>query len=199
MKELTTHAGGPRTPSSSPEEQQQFFDDVRQTFEGRGLPRFIAKKFYERVSSAYRLKGFTGAQTKFSDIIRHDLRLVELTSQVYTIAPGELPGYLFGGLASDDAYGAVRSLTFRFNALVDGDESDAALLAYDLAEFLCDEVEHLNRTLRDESASELLGVLYSMAAGITEHFKAEPPEWRRYRCYPPWTPACQITKSAAQK
>ncbi|HFG9338735.1 TPA: replication endonuclease [Salmonella enterica subsp. enterica serovar Adelaide] len=176
MKELTTHAGGPRTPS--PEEQQQFFDDVRQTFEG--LPRFIAKKFYERVSSAYRLKGFTGAQTKFSDIIRHDLRLVELTSQVYTIAPGELPGYLFGGLASDDAYGAVRSLTFRFNALVDGDESDAALLAYDLAEFLCDEVEHLNRTLRDESASELLGVLYSMAAGITEHFKVDPPEWSRF-------------------
>ncbi|HFE6712551.1 TPA: hypothetical protein ACF913_000805 [Salmonella enterica subsp. enterica serovar Newport] len=171
MKELTMHAGGPLTPS--PEEQQQFFDDVRQTFEG--LPRFIAKKFNDRVSSAYRLKGFTGAQTKFSDIICHDLRLVELTSQVYTIAPGELPGYLFGGLASDDAYGAVRSLTFRFNALVDGDESDAALLAHDLAEFLCDEVEHLNRTLRDESASELLGVLYSMAAGITEHFKADPP------------------------
>ncbi|HAK8205238.1 TPA: replication endonuclease [Salmonella enterica] len=172
--------GGLRTPSSSPEEQQQFFDDVRQTFESHGLPRFIAKKFYERVSSAYRLKGFTGAQTKFSDIIRHDLRLVELTSQVYTIAPGELPGYLFGGLASDDAYGAVRSLTFRFNALVDGDESDAALLAHDLAEFLCDEVEHLNRTLRDESASELLGVLYSMAAGVTEHFKADPPEWSRF-------------------
>ncbi|EAW0073474.1 TPA: replication endonuclease [Salmonella enterica subsp. salamae serovar 42:g,t:-] len=168
--------GGLRTPS--PEEQQQFFDDVRQTF--KSLPRFIAEKFNARVSSAYRLKGFTGAQTKFSDIIRHDLRLVELTSQVYTIAPGELPGYLFGGLASDDAYGAIRSLTFRFNALVDGDESDAALLAYDLAEFLCDEVEHLNRTLRDESASELLGVLYSMAAGITEHFKAEPPEWNRF-------------------
>ncbi|ECY5867487.1 replication endonuclease [Salmonella enterica subsp. diarizonae] len=176
VKELTTHAGGPRTPS--PEEQQQFFDDVRQTFEG--LPRFIAKKFNDSVSSAYRLKGFAGAQTKFSDIVRHDLRLVELTSQVYTIAPGELPGYLFGGLASDDAYGAVRSLTFRFNALVDGDESDAALLAQDLAEFLCDEVEHLNRTLRDESASELLGVLYSMTAGVTEHFKAEPPEWNRF-------------------
>ncbi|EGG8579470.1 hypothetical protein HHY41_004356, partial [Salmonella enterica] len=157
MKELTMHAGGPLTPSTStstsasPEEQQQFFDDVRQTFEG--LPRFIAKKFNDRVSSAYRLKGFTGAQTKFSEIIRHDLRLADLTSQVYTIAPGELPGYLFGGLASDGAYGAVRSLTFRFNALVDGDESDAALLAHDLAEFLCDEVEHLNRTLRDESAS----------------------------------------------
>ncbi|HAK2001596.1 TPA: replication endonuclease [Salmonella enterica] len=176
MKELTTHAGGPRTPSS--EEQQQFFDDVRQTFEG--LPRFIAKKFNDRVSSAYRLKGFAGAQTKFSDIICHDLRLVELTSQVYTIAPGELPGYLFGGLASDDAYGAVRSLTFRFNALVDGDESDAALLAHDLAEFLCDEVDHLNCTLRDESAQELLGVLYSMAAGITEHFKSPPPEWNRF-------------------
>ncbi|HAK8205318.1 TPA: hypothetical protein H2W01_005009, partial [Salmonella enterica] len=172
--------GGLHTPSSSPEEQQQFFDDVRQTFESHGLPRFIAKKFNDRVSSAYRLKGFTGAQTKFSDIIRHDLRLVELTSQVYTISPGELPGYLFGGLASDDAYGAVRSLTFRFNALVDGDESDAALLAHDLAEFLCDEVEHLNRTLRDESAQELLGVLYSMAAGVTEHFKADPPEWSRF-------------------
>ncbi|OEH95281.1 hypothetical protein BH006_07615 [Salmonella enterica] len=168
--------GGSRTPS--PEEQQQFFDDVRQTFES--LPRFIAKKFRERVSSAYRLKGFAGAQEKFSDIIRHDLRLVELTHQVYAIAPGELPGYLFGGLASDDAYGAVRSMTFRFNALVDGDESDAALLAQDLAEFLCDEVEHLSRTLRDESAPELLGVLYSMAAGITEHFKAEPPEWGRF-------------------
>ncbi|EAA9297837.1 TPA: replication endonuclease [Salmonella enterica] len=176
MKELTMHAGGPLTPS--PEEQQQFFDDVRQTFEG--LPRFIAKKFNDRVSSAYRLKGFTGAQTKFSDIICHDLRLVDLTSQVYTISPGELPGYLFGGLASDDAYGAVRTMTFRFNALVDGDESDAALLAHDLAEFLCDEVEHLNRTLRDESASELLGVLYSMAAGVTEHFKADPPEWSRF-------------------
>ncbi|EIZ6339297.1 TPA: replication endonuclease [Salmonella enterica] len=168
--------GGQRTPS--PEEQQQFFDDVRQTF--KSLPRFIAEKFNDRVSSAYRLKGFTGAQTKFSDIIRHDLRLVELTSQVYTIAPGELPGYLFGGLASDDAYGAVRSLTFRFNALVDGDESDAVLLAHDLAEFLCDEVEHLSRTLRDESAQELLGVLYSMAAGVTEHFKAAPPEWSRF-------------------
>ncbi|ECT1022161.1 hypothetical protein DPO11_19225, partial [Salmonella enterica] len=73
MKELTMHAGGPLTPSTSasPEEQQQFFDDVRQTFEG--LPRFIAKKFNDRVSSAYRLKGFTGAQTKFSEIIRHDL------------------------------------------------------------------------------------------------------------------------------
>ncbi|EBR0843411.1 replication endonuclease [Salmonella enterica] len=168
--------GGPRT--HSPEEQQRFFDDVRQTFES--LPRFIAKKFTERVSSAYRLKGFAGAQTKFSDIIRHDLRLVELTNQIYAIAPGELPGYLFGGLASDDAYGTVRSMTFRFNALVDGDESDAALLAQDLAEFLCDEVEHLNRTLRDESASELLGVLYSMAAGVTEHFKADPPEWSRF-------------------
>ncbi|EBU1150867.1 replication endonuclease [Salmonella enterica] len=171
--------GGSRTPSTaSPEEQQRFFDDVRQTFES--LPRFIAKKFTERVSSAYRLKGFAGAQTKFSDIIRHDLRLVELTNQIYAIAPGELPGYLFGGLASDDAYGTVRSMTFRFNALVDGDESDAALLAQDLAEFLCDEVEHLNRTLRDESASELLGVLYSMAAGVTEHFKADPPEWSRF-------------------
>ncbi|EBB5663310.1 replication endonuclease [Salmonella enterica subsp. enterica serovar Poona] len=168
--------GGPRT--HSPEEQQRFFDDVRQTFES--LPRFIAKKFTERISSAYRLKGFAGAQEKFSDIIRHDLRLVELTHQVYAIAPGELPGYLFGGLASDNAYGAVRSMTFRFNALVDGDESDAALLAQDLAEFLCDEVEHLNRTLRDESASELLGVLYSMAAGIAEHFKADPPEWSRF-------------------
>ncbi|ELJ5527531.1 replication endonuclease [Salmonella enterica] len=168
--------GGSRTPS--PEEQQQFFDDVRQTFES--LPRFITKKFNDRISSAYRLKGFAGAQEKFSDIIRHDLRLVELTHQVYAIAPGELPGYLFGGLASDDAYGAVRSMTFRFNALVDGDESDAALLAQDLAEFLCDEVEHLNRTLRDESAPELLGVLYSMAAGIAEHFKADPPEWSRF-------------------
>ncbi|EKC4589119.1 replication endonuclease [Salmonella enterica] len=168
--------GGPRT--HSPEEQQRFFDDVRQTFES--LPRFIAKKFTERISSAYRLKGFAGAQEKFSDIIRHDLRLVELIHQVYAIAPGELPGYLFGGLASDNAYGAVRSMTFRFNALVDGDESDAALLAQDLAEFLCDEVEHLNRTLRDESASELLGVLYSMAAGIAEHFKADPPEWSRF-------------------
>lgn len=172
----TPISGGLRTPS--PEDQQQFFDDVRQTFEG--LPRFIAKKFNDRVSSAYRLKGFAGAQTKFSDIICHDLRLVELTSQVYAVAPGELPGYLFGGLASDDAYGAVRTMTFRFNALVDGDESDAALLAHDLAEFLCDEVEHLNRTLRDESASELLGVLYSMAAGVTEHFKADPPEWSRF-------------------
>ncbi|EIX8256330.1 replication endonuclease [Salmonella enterica] len=171
--------GGSRTPSTaSPEEQQKFFDDVRQTFES--LPRFIAKKFNDRVSSAYRLKGFAGAQEKFSDIIRHDLRLVELTHQVYAIAPGELPGYLFGGLASDNAYGAVRSMTFRFNALVDGDESDAALLAQDLAEFLCDEVEYLNRTLRDESASELLGVLYSMAAGVTEHFKADPPEWSRF-------------------
>ncbi|EIG1587774.1 replication endonuclease [Salmonella enterica] len=168
--------GGPRT--HSPEEQQRFFDDVRQTFES--LPRFIAKKFTERISSAYRLKGFAGAQEKFSDIIRHDLRLVELTHQVYAIAPGELPGYLFGGLASDNAYGAVRSMTFRFNALVDGDESATALLAQDLAEFLCDEVEHLNRTLRDESASELLGVLYSMAAGIAEHFKADPPEWSRF-------------------
>ncbi|EHO1678991.1 replication endonuclease [Salmonella enterica] len=171
--------GGSRTPSTaSPEEQQRFFDDVRQTFES--LPCFIAKKFNDRVSSAYRLKGFAGAQEKFSDIIRHDLRLVELTHQVYAIASGELPGYLFGGLASDNAYGAVRSMTFRFNALVDGDESDAALLAQDLAEFLCDEVEHLNRTLRDESASELLGVLYSMAAGVTEHFKADPPEWSRF-------------------
>ncbi|EHJ9864197.1 replication endonuclease [Salmonella enterica] len=168
--------GGSRTPS--PEEQQQFFDDVRQTFES--LPRFITKKFNDRISSAYRLKGFAGAQEKFSDIIRHDLRLVELTHQVYSIAPGELPGYLFGGLASDDAYGAVRLMTFRFNALVDGDESGAALLAQDLAEFLCDEVEHLNRTLRDESAPELLGVLYSMAAGIAEHFKADPPEWSRF-------------------
>ncbi|EGB9207093.1 replication endonuclease [Salmonella enterica] len=171
--------GGSRTPSTaSPEEQQKFFDDVRQTFES--LPRFIAKKFNDRVSSAYRLKGFAGAQTKFSDIIRHDLRLVELTHQVYAIAPGELPGYLFGGLASDNAYGAVRSMTFRFNALVDGDESATALLAQDLAEFLCDEVEYLNRTLRDESAPELLGVLYSMAAGIAEHFKADPPEWSRF-------------------
>ncbi|EEF9710328.1 replication endonuclease [Salmonella enterica] len=171
--------GGSRTPSTaSPEEQQKFFDDVRQTFES--LPRFIAKKFNDRVSSAYRLKGFAGAQEKFSDIIRHDLRLVELTHQVYAIAPGELPGYLFGGLASDNAYGAVRSMTFRFNALVDGDESDAALLAQDLAEFLCDEVEYLNRTLRDESAPELLGVLYSMAVGIAEHFKADPPEWSRF-------------------
>lgn len=171
--------GGSRTPSAaSPEEQQQFLDDICQTF--GGLPRFIAKKFNDRVSSAYRLKGFAGAQTKFSDIIRHDLRLVELTNQIYAIAPGELPGYLFGGLASDNAYGAVRSMTFRFNALVDGDESDAALLAQDLAEFLCDEVEHLNRTLRDESAPELLGVLYSMAAGIAEHFKADPPEWSRF-------------------
>lgn len=171
--------GGSRTPSAaSPEEQQQFLDDICQTF--GGLPRFIAKKFNDRVSSTYRLKGFAGAQTKFSDIIRHDLRLVELTNQIYAIAPGELPGYLFGGLASDNAYGAVRSMTFRFNALVDGDESDAALLAQDLAEFLCDEVEHLNRTLRDESASELLGVLYSMAAGIAEHFKADPPEWSRF-------------------
>ncbi|EBL6563142.1 replication endonuclease [Salmonella enterica] len=171
--------GGSRTPSTAPpEEQQKFFDDVRQTFES--LPCFIAKKFNDRVSSAYRLKGFAGAQTKFSDIIRHDLRLVELTNQIYAIAPGELPGYLFGGLASDDAYGTVRSMTFRFNALVDGDESDAALLAQDLAEFLCGEVEHLNRTLRDESASELLGVLYSMAAGVTEHFKADPPEWSRF-------------------
>ncbi|ECL8477698.1 replication endonuclease [Salmonella enterica] len=173
---MTAPINGERTPS--PEEQQRFFDDVRQTFES--LPRFIAKKFSERVSSAYRLKGFAGAQTKFSDIIRHDLRLVELTDRVYTIAPGELPGYLFGGLASDDAYGAVRSMTFRFNALVDSDEGDAALLAQDLAEFLCDEVEHLNRTLRDESAPELLGVLYSMAAGVTEHFKADPPEWERF-------------------
>lgn len=170
------HAGGPLTPS--PQEQQQFFDDVRQTF--YPLPRFIAEKFNDRVSSAYRLKGFAGAQTKFSDIIRHDLRLVELTNQIYAIAPGELPGYLFGGLASDDAYGAVRSMTLRFNALVNGDESDAALLAHDLAEFLCDEVEHLNRTLREESAQELLGVLYSMAAGLTEHFKADPPEWNRF-------------------
>ncbi|EDU3148808.1 replication endonuclease [Salmonella enterica subsp. enterica serovar Saintpaul] len=171
--------GGSRTPSTaSPEEQQKFFDDVRQTFES--LPCFIAKKFTERISSAYRLKGFAGAQEKFSDIIRHDLRLVELTNQIYAIAPGELPGYLFGGLASDDAYGTVRSMTFRFNALVDGDESDAALLAQDLAEFLCDEVEYLNRTLRDESAPELLGVLYSMAAGIAEHFKADPPEWSRF-------------------
>ncbi|EAS6891273.1 replication endonuclease [Salmonella enterica] len=168
--------GGPRT--HSPEEQQRFFDDVRQTFES--LPCFIAKKFNDRVSSAYRLKGFAGAQEKFSDIIRHDLRLVELTHQVYAIAPGELPGYLFGGLASDNAYGAVRSMTFRFNALVDGDESATALLAQDLAEFLCDEVEYLNRTLRDESAPELLGVLYSMAAGIAEHFKADPPEWSRF-------------------
>lgn len=168
--------GGPRT--HSPEEQQRFFDDVRQTFES--LPRFVAKKFSERVSSAYRLKGFAGAREKFSDIIRHDLRLVELTDQVYAIAPGELPGYLFGGLASDNAYGAVRSMTFRFNALVDGDESATALLAQDLAEFLCDEVEYLNRTLRDESAPELLGVLYSMAAGIAEHFKADPPEWSRF-------------------
>ncbi|EAW9872495.1 replication endonuclease, partial [Salmonella enterica] len=45
---------------------------------------------------------------------------------------------------------------------------------------LCDEVEYLNRTLRDESAPELLGVLYSMAAGIAEHFKADPPEWSRF-------------------
>ncbi|WP_080179171.1 replication endonuclease [Salmonella enterica] len=171
--------GGSRTPSTaSPEEQQKFFDDVRQTFES--LPCFIAKKFNDRVSSAYHLKGFAGAQEKFSDIIRHDLRLVELTHQVYAIAPGELPGYLFGGLASDNAYGAVRSMTFRFNALVDGDESATALLAQDLAEFLCDEVEYLNRTLRDESAPELLGVLYSMAAGIAEHFKADPPEWSRF-------------------
>ncbi|EMD4733539.1 hypothetical protein VQ349_004922, partial [Salmonella enterica] len=58
--------GGPRTPS--PEEQQHFFDDVRQTF--GSLPRFIAKKFNDRISSAYRLKGFAGAQEKFSDIIR---------------------------------------------------------------------------------------------------------------------------------
>lgn len=168
--------GGPRTPS--PEELQQFFDDVRQTF--AQLPRFIAKKFNDRISSAYRLRAFAGAQTKFSDIMRHDYRLVELTHQLYAIASGELPGYLFGGLASDYAYGAVRSMTFRFNALVDGDESDAALLAQELTEFLCDEVEHLNRTLRDESASELLGILYSMAAGVTEHFKADPPEWNRY-------------------
>ncbi|EHF6858657.1 replication endonuclease [Salmonella enterica subsp. enterica serovar Panama] len=176
MNDLLQYAGGPLTPS--PDEQQQFFDDARRAFEG--LPRFIAKKFNDRISSAYHLKGVAGAQTKFSDIIRHDLRLVDLTNQVYTIAPGELPGYLFGGLASDDAYGAVRSMTFRFNALVDGDESDAALLAQDLAEFLCDEVEHLNRTLRDESAQELLGVLYSMAAGVTEHFKAGPPDWNRF-------------------
>ncbi|EHL6631618.1 hypothetical protein KFL82_004985, partial [Salmonella enterica] len=41
--------GGSRTPSTaSPEEQQQFFDDVRQTFES--LPRFIAKKFNDRIS-----------------------------------------------------------------------------------------------------------------------------------------------------
>ncbi|ENR6649995.1 replication endonuclease [Salmonella enterica] len=168
--------GGPRTPS--PEELQQFFDDVRQTF--AQLPRFIAKKFNDRISSAYRQRAFAGAQTKFSDIMRHDYRLVELTHQLYAIAPGELPGYLFGGLASDGAYGAVRSMTFRFNALVGGDESDAALLAQELTEFLCDEVEHLNRTLRDESAPELLGILYSMAAGFTEHFKADPPEWNRY-------------------
>ncbi|HDP0319387.1 TPA: replication endonuclease [Salmonella enterica subsp. enterica serovar Concord] len=168
--------GGPRTPS--PEEQQQFFDDVRQAFDG--LPRFMAKKFIDRVSSAYRLNGFTGAQTKFSDIIRHDLRLVDLTNQMYAIAPGELPGYLFGGLASDDAYSAVRSMTYRFNALVDGDDGDAGLLAQDMVAFLYAEVGHLNRTLQDEDAVALAGVLYNMTAGITEHFRAEPPEWQRF-------------------
>ncbi|ECI4647664.1 hypothetical protein DQY68_26470, partial [Salmonella enterica subsp. salamae] len=68
-------SGGPRTPS--PEEQQQFFDDVRQTFDG--LPRFIAKKFNDAVAGAYRLKGFVGAQEKYSNIIRHDLQPVTLT------------------------------------------------------------------------------------------------------------------------
>ncbi|HCM1914634.1 TPA: replication endonuclease [Salmonella enterica subsp. salamae serovar 28:r:e,n,z15] len=172
----TPITGGPRT--FSPEGQQQFFDDVRQTF--ADLPRFIAKKFNDRVSSAYHLKGFAGAEAKFSDIIRHDLRLVALTNQVYSIAPGELPGYLFGGLASDDAYGAVRSMTFRFNALVDVDESDATLLAQDIVAFLYGEVEHLNRTLQGKDAVTLAGVLYNMAAGVAEHFKAEPPEWGRF-------------------
>lgn len=169
-------SGGPRTPS--PEEQQQFFDDVRQTFDG--LPRFIAKKFNDAVAGAYRLKGFAGAQEKYSNIIRHDLQPVTLTHWQYAIAPGELPGYLFGGLASDGAYHAVRTMTFRFNALVDLDEGDAVLLAQELTAFLYAEVEHLNRTLRDEGAVAMAGVLYTMAAGMTEHFKAEPPEWSRF-------------------
>ncbi|EJF1946164.1 replication endonuclease [Salmonella enterica] len=162
----------------APEEEQLFFDDVGQAF--THLPRFISRRLRGRVSSAYRVKGFTGAQSMFAGLVQRDLPVLDVVHRRYAINPDELPGYIFGGLASDGAYGAIRSLSYRFNSLVDGDEGDVRLLAQDITLFLLAEMEHLNTLLAEEDACAAAGALYMMAAGLAEHFRQEPPEWQRF-------------------
>ncbi|HAO0321306.1 TPA: replication endonuclease [Escherichia coli] len=170
--------GGFRTPT--PEEEQQFFDDVRQAF--IHLPRFIAQRLSRRVVSAYHVKGYSGARAMFAGIMQHDVPVLERTQKQYIINPDELPGYIFGGLASDDAYGVVRSLSWRFNVLMDGDEGDVRLLAQDISLYLLGEMEHLDALLAGEDSGAASGAFYAMAAGLVEHFRQEPPEWKRFTC-----------------
>ncbi|ENE7638956.1 hypothetical protein ABNY77_004952, partial [Escherichia coli] len=141
-------AGGPRMPE--PEEEQAFTEEVNSAFSG--LPRFVSVKLGRRISSAWQTKGFAGARKKFALMVQKDLPFITGVNKRYAINPDELPGWLFGGLASDQAYGAVHSMTWRFNAMVDGDDGDAHLLAQDLSVFLIAEMQHLSVLLADEDA-----------------------------------------------
>lgn len=173
---MSPFSGGPRTPT--PDQEQQFSDRVRDAF--CHLPRFVARKFGDRVSSAWRLKGYGAACIKFNEISRTDLPVVNNTNASFSLNPDDLPGYLFGGLASDDAYGAVRAMSYRFNSLPDGDDGDIQMLAHDIAAHLSAEMEHLSILLAGEDACAAAGTIYAMAAGIAEHFRMDPPEWKRF-------------------
>lgn len=169
-----------KTGKSQPdkEKEHQFFDELSEAF--TYLPRFVSRKLTERVISAYQIKGYEGACIKFHEITRRDLPVIVGTHHEYSIKPNELPGYLFGGLASDDALGAIRSMSYRFNVLPDGEEEDIQLLAQDLARYLRVEMEYLSSTLDSEDVEAAAGAIYSMAAGVAEHFHMTPPEWKRF-------------------
>ncbi|HFO8151302.1 TPA: replication endonuclease [Escherichia coli] len=169
-------AGGPRMPE--PEEELIFTEEVNNAFSG--LPRFVSVKLGRRISSAWQTKGFAGAREKFALMVQKDLPCITGVNKRYAINPDELPGWLFGGLASDQAYGAVHSMTWRFNSLVDGDDGDAHLLAQDLSAFLIAEMQHLSVLLADEDADAAAGAIYAMVAGLVEHFRMEPPDWKRF-------------------
>ncbi|EJJ0958425.1 TPA: replication endonuclease [Escherichia coli] len=169
-------AGGPRTPEL--EEELAFTGEVDRAFSG--LPRFVSVKLGRRISSAWITKGFSGAREKFALMLQRDLPCIIAVNKRYAINPDELPGWLFGGLASDQAYGAIHAMTWRFNALADGDDGDAHLLAKDLAEFLIAEMQHLSGILADEDAVAAAGAIYAMVSGLVEHFRMEPPDWKRF-------------------
>ena len=166
----------PLTPTQ--EQEQQFSDDVASAF--RHLPRLVTSKLTGRVSSAWRSRGYDGARVKFDEIVRYDLPVIESVNAASAINPDELPGYLFAGLASDGAYGAIRAMSYRFNALTEGDDGDIQMLAQDIAAHLSAEMEHLSVLLADEDAQAAAGAVYAMAAGVAGHFRMEPPEWRRF-------------------
>ncbi|MGT3194277.1 replication endonuclease [Yersinia enterocolitica] len=162
----------------TPEQEQQFFDGVGLAF--AHLPRFVSRRLAGWVISVYAHNGYGAAYVKFDNLVRRDLPVIEGVYRQYAINPDDLPGYIFSGLASESACQVLRSLSYRFNALVDGDDGDIQLLAQDIAMFLCAEMEHISELLASEDASAAARVIYSVASSVAEHFGKEPPEWKRF-------------------